>query len=198
MFNKEIDKMISYLKKEKDCIEISEENIYLKEKSKDGEAELKLMVNNPCIVFKQVDKNLNSYLHYKRCADSIIFEKVNDTWILHILEFKKTVKSKEWNGIKEQFLGGFLNARSLAGYLGINIDYNNIKLYTCFRNDKIRAQRAATLIELRSQVGKSLKNTEVDDWESGQVELYAFNKLKCEHSRIILDKDTGGGSYSLF
>ncbi|CAM2079423.1 MAG: hypothetical protein NSGCLCUN01_03643 [uncultured Clostridium sp.] len=197
MFSEEIKKMIGYLKTDRSCIEISQENIFLEERSKDGEAKLDLIVNSPCIAFKQVDKNKNSYFAYKKCADNMIFQNVNNTWVLHIVEFKKTVKSDEWEKIKTQFLGCLLNAIGMAGYLGINIDYKNIQLYTCFRNDKINSQRLASPIELRGKVGKSLKKNNTDDWEVGEVELSDFNKLKCRHNKIELNKDTGYAKYFL-
>ena len=197
MFSEEIERMIRYLKKDNSCIEISKESILLEERSKGGEAKLYLIINSPCIAFKQVDNNKNSYFDYKRCADNMIFQNVNNTWFLHIIEFKRTVKSDEWKKIKEQFLGCLLNAIGMAGYLGINIDYENIKLYTCFRNDKIKNQRIASPIELRGGVGKSFKNTNINDWEVGEVELSDFNKLKCIHNKIELNKDTGYAEYFL-
>jgi len=197
MFDEEIKKKISFLKIDKDCIEQSDKMIELKETQKQGEVNLNLEVNNPCIAFKKLDDNIFQYLKCGECADDIIFEKSDNTWILHIIEFKRTVKSDEWIKVKSQFKGAFLNAIVIAGYLGIKINMDNIKLYTGFRNDKILKQRLASPAELKGQIGKSLRCNDTEDWESGQVLLSVFNTIVCIHTKIQLDVDTGQGKFTI-
>lgn len=114
---------------------------------------------------------------------------------MHIIECKRTVKNKEWNHIKEQFKGAFLNALAISGYLGINIDMNNVKLYTALRNDKLNEYLKSNPIELKSQVGRFSEFNDMFEWNEGEVILETFNKIICKHKKIQLNVNDGTGSY---
>lgn len=196
MFDKTIEKKLEFI--HKNLIQVSKECIEIREKSETGEVKLDINIKNWCICFNNLDKNILPYINIKNCADYIIFEKTeNLSWILHIIECKRTVKNKEWSHIKEQFKGAFLNALAISGYLGINIDMNNIKLYTALRNDKLSEYLKANPIELKSQVGRLSENNDIFEWREGEVILETFNKINCKHEKIQLNVNDGTGSYSI-
>lgn len=195
MFNNAIKKRIEFIKK--DCIQMSNSEIILEETKESGKAKLKINVKNPCIAFKCLDDNKLPYISWLKCADDIVFEERDGTWILHIIEFKSKVTAKRWQHIKEQFKGAILNSLSIAGYLGINFDMNDIKLYTGFKENAIPNQLLANPIMLKRQVGKSCCQNDCFDWNKGKVTLNILDTKSYLHERIELEIDSGEATINI-
>ena len=53
----------------------------------------------------------------KSCPDKFLFElDLDDKWILHVMEFKKTINTSTIAKSKRQFVMGIYNARALAAF----------------------------------------------------------------------------------
>lgn len=199
-FDESISRRISCL--DKNLIDCSDKGLHIIEKEQSGFADIALKFENPCIGFKNIEKNSYAYFNHKNVADYLLFERKSDTWYLHIFELKKTVKEKEWLKIKEQFLGGLLNGVCLAGFLGISLDKKNIILYTAYRNDRIK--NTTNPLSLRADINSSIKtginakekDTDILDWLNGEVVINTYESFVCRHIKIQLDEATGKGSYN--
>lgn len=198
MFDNDLQQRIEIL--DKNLISVSSKELLLEEINKSGKTELKININNPCILFKKLEEYKLGYFNSfcPNCADYIFFEycKDYDTWKLHIVELKKTVRIKEWKKIKEQFKGAILNSLALAGYLGVHIEWNNILLYTGLRNDKINNSNDVYSIRVPS-LGNMPNNLEIISWNNKKIKIKLFKTFTCEHKKIFLDKETGKGIYNL-
>ena len=117
-------------------VKCSDTLLHLTEKEQ-GEADLELHLQNPCILFQGLEKKGLHYFKNPKCADYVLFEKRENLWCLHIFELKRTVKVKEWETMKDQFMGALQNALALAGFLDIKIAMDKVYLYSVYRNDKI-------------------------------------------------------------
>lgn len=116
---------------------VSEKEFHLKEKKSEGIAELTLELHNFCILFSELEKKKLGYFKNKKCADFLMFERNQGSWIVHIFELKRSVGESEWKKMKEQFKGALQNALAVAGILGIDIELNNVSFYSAYRNDKL-------------------------------------------------------------
>lgn len=193
LFTKEVDRRIGLLHSEN--IDTSDKSIIIKETVTEGRAEIILELENPCIGFKKLAECRLRYFQCQQCADYVLFELVNNAWYLHIFELKRSVTSSSWNKAKQQFLGGLLNALCIAGYLGITIKSENVKIYTCYRNDKIA--EPSEPIELRVKIGNREKNAAINDWFESSITINAYESITCEHVKVQLDKETGEGLLQL-
>ena len=86
-------------------VEVSDTGIEIEENIEAGYAKIKIDCDNKMIVFKNMEKKKLQNLKCKNCADYIIFEETKEGMTVHIWEMKRTVKEKEWEHIKKQFLG---------------------------------------------------------------------------------------------
>lgn len=180
MFESAIEKRIKEL--DEHLVHCSNEKLVFQEKQKDGQMEIALLLSNPCVMFRDVDENSLNYFKCKKTADCIVFEqKVGDDWALHIFEMKRTVKAKEWAKIQEQFKGAYYNALAIAGFLGIEDRINDIRLYTCYSNDKLGLDPLATRAALLKADNTLL------GWKNGKVELNGFKKLEFQMEKLQVD-----------
>lgn len=73
--------------------------VELKEKKKEGKVHLICKLKNCTLIFNDPEKNTLPYLdenikYAKSCPDKFLFElDLDDKWILHVMEFKKTINT---------------------------------------------------------------------------------------------------------
>lgn len=192
MFGDALEKRIRKL--DKHLVSFSDKQLYFEEKQKAGKMKIMLELQNPSIMFRDLDENCLGYFQSKKTADCIVFEQRNkDAWVLHIFEMKRQVKTKEWEKIKAQFKGAYYNALAVAGYLGIEPFLQEIKLYTCFRNDRMNLDAIA------SKVALSGGNPLLKEWLQGKVKLDCFETINVVMEKIKVEEDQLGqlmGHYS--
>ena len=157
----------------------------------EGKAQLLCKFNNFSITFRNPDKKSIGYLNHQKCSDAIIFERIQaEQWVLHIIEFKRTVTKNKWDDTKAQFKGAILQASACMGLLGIS-NVVAIKCYTALRNDKINTTTDPFL--LKTLVGQDDANS-CADWLTNKIKLDILPK-RIAHQKIILNVDTGYGEF---
>jgi len=196
-FSAEVQKRIDLLRKE--CIDTSDKQLELTERSEQGTAELQMDLQYPCILFKKLEKHKLQYFKNDKCADYIVFENRGKSWLLHIFELKRTVTNLKWEDeIKNQFRGAMQNALAIAGFMGIPIVLSQTRLYTAYRNDKIND--AANPIKLRAGLherGSEELAAKGSDWNEEKVRIDFLDVGYLRHIRIRLDITNGRGHAKL-
>lgn len=110
--------------------------VELKEKKKEGKVHLICKLKNCTLIFNDPEKNTLPYLdenikYAKSCPDKFLFElDLDDKWILHVMEFKKTINTSTIAKSKRQFVMGIYNARALAAFL--NIEIKEVRIYSAY------------------------------------------------------------------
>jgi hypothetical protein len=158
------------------------------EKDTAGKAELRLDLRFPSIQFKGADKRQWQYLANKKCADSIVFQYSNDQWALHIFEIKTTVRHKDWETIKKQFDGAFLNALAMAGFLKIRID--RVTMHSCYRYDKLTSPMESA--EIKQALTNRESREAIDSWRRPEYRLNYCENILCAHEKTQLDASGTG------
>lgn len=179
-------------------VEISDQSFHLIETNKDGEADLRVDVSAPCILFRDLENKKLQYFKNQKCADYVVLELTGDIWCMHIFEFKRTVTSKEWEHTKVQFAGALQNALALAGVLDVDIKLEQVQLYTAYRNDKIRdaANPAKQRLQMHDRQSET-SSTKDQDWNQQMVTIDFPGIVHLEHYKIQLDIEDGTGAYAL-
>lgn len=195
MIEKHIEEKLGLFNQEKYKIVRAGESIVLKEKSQSGKVVLNCTVKSDAIIITTPEKNVLRYLDESikgatSCADIFIFRKnEEDSWELHIIEFKKTIDTSTVAKSKNQLTMGIYNARAIAAFLGFEI--RKIFLYSGFRKDSIKDLNATALSAIRANVANY---NIVKLWKSDKWKLMIDDEEKeLEHSKIQLDA-TGAGS----
>lgn len=111
MYNQEIVGKLDLI--EPELIIHSENEFIIKETKADGRAELKCKVSNPVISFLKLKDHKLNYFKCKKSADCIIIEENSpNNWIVHVIEFKRTVRQingkKLRSSLEEQCLTPWL------------------------------------------------------------------------------------------
>lgn len=187
MFSGEIQKRLALMQSE--LVTTSSTAFCLQEKEDSGYAKLELHVNNPCILFRSLEKKKLNYFINQKCADYVIFECRDNQWYAHILELKRTISEKSWSLIKQQFAGAMQNVLALAGILGITIEPQNTELYSVYRNDKINDY--ANPVRVRMTMHENQRNT--TDWNEENIILDFLEERQFEHHKLPLDVEHGTG-----
>lgn len=73
-------------------VKVSNADILLTEGNESGAARLKILTDNPPIMFCDLENKKLSHFINQKCADYLIFENVQGVWWKHIFELKKTVQ----------------------------------------------------------------------------------------------------------
>lgn len=196
MFQAEVQKRLALL--EKGLVECSAIQLHLKEKKEDGAADLTLNLENPCILFRDLEKRKLAYFKNKKCADYVLYEQKGEEWIVHIFELKKSVGEATWKEMKEQFAGAMQNALAIAGFLGIHVEVDRMRIYSVYRNDKIN--RYADPVKMRFQMhlkGNERMREVCVDWNAKEVELQFLGSHSFKHRKIQLNIETGKGICAL-
>lgn len=179
---------------DEDKVEVSDSEAAVKEKDRLGKAVVNCKFNKTTIIFHRPDENTLPYLGQKKgaksCPDGFLFEREdNGAWVLHIMEFKKTINTASIDKSKHQFTMGLYNARALAGFLNIKI--KEIFVYSAYRKDMIGSPQA--LINLRNANLNSKDRATVNDWNQGKCKLEIDKKeVEFEHLKIQLDENGNG------
>ena len=182
---------------ESTLVDEAEQETVLTEKDTEGRACLNLTLANPCIVFRNMDKHKISLFRVKNCADHFIFENSDRGWILHIIEMKKTVYTRQWRKIKNQFEGGLLHAITFARLLEIDLSLDKVYLYTAYRNDKFndKGYSKANPVKMHS-AGNREEKKEKREWNSEKVTINCITPYCFIHKKIRLDSE-GNGTWAL-
>lgn len=174
---------------------VTRSDITLEERETSGQAYLKWIMTNEFIVFIKPEQKVFPFLKdgpYRCCADKIIFENIDNSnnYRLHIIEFKKTVDNSKWEKARHQFKMALLNARSMSGFLGINIV--DARFYTGFRFDKLSAYSS-------NPVSFRIKSSELNEWITDRIKINIDSKeiVTAVHTRIQLDQTTGMGEITI-
>lgn len=198
MFPEHINEKIRFFNKDKFTVVMAGEKTHVEEKSKTGTAHLECTCNKDSLVILQPEQNVLPLLDEKikgatSCADVFIFEKCDENkYLLHIIEFKKTVNTSTFAKSMRQFTMGLYNARAIAGFLGIVID--RIILYSGYRKDTISNIEGKSLIELRAD--KSCIQI-INMWKKGKCYLCIDgDNTEFEHKKIVLN-DAGEGELAI-
>lgn len=195
MFCEEVEKRLELL--ESGSIVVSDQKMHLTEKEKQGAASLQLILRYPCILFCGLEKKKLQYFKNQKCSDYVMFEYVKSRWLLHIFELKRSVGTSEWEHIKEQFLGALQNALALAGVLHIEMNLNDVYVYTVYRNDKINHLANTVKERLRMHDRDKNRPKETSDWNKKELEVDFLGKHLLIHQKIKLDIESGEGSFPL-
>lgn len=196
MFQGEIQKRLDLL--DANSVLTSNSQIHLQENREQGKADLTLNLQNPCIVFKDLEHKKLNYFKNDTCADYVLYEQKEDMWKVHIFEMKRTISKKHWLHMKEQFKGAMQNALAIAGFLGIEIEIENICMYSVYRNDKLNDY--TNPVKLRYQMHQpncSRIPEECRDWNEKEVVLDFLDEEKFVHNKISLDIEDGTGEYEM-
>lgn len=200
MLPKHLTDKLGYFDPEKYMIGHQNEDIILGEKNKDGKAKLTCHLNNDALILPSPEKNVLRYLDEKikgatACADVFLFEmNPDDKWILHIMEFKKSIDTSTMSKSKKQFTMGIYNARAVAGFLNIKIE--DIFLYSGYRNDKITSLPEDNLSKMRSSNNLEILRL-INEWNKGKWSLEVDLKKKFYvHTKVKLDEN-GNGQYMI-
>lgn len=196
MFQGEIRNRLDLL--DKNVVDESDTQLHLMETRNDGAADLLLDLHYPCILFKKLEDKKLKYFLNDHCADYVMYEYRDNVWIPHIFELKRSIGTKEWDKIKKQFAGAMQNALAIAGFLGIDADVANFRVYSVYRNDKLNdyANPAKAHYKIHMKCGERAKPEE-SDWNQEKLELDFIGKREFVHSKIRLDVENGEGRYSI-
>ena len=199
MISQHIQDKLKMFSDQKYKITSPNESIRIKEKKADGRVDLQCVTQNCALVFDSPEKNVLPYLDEKKkgaraCSDAFIFtqDENENSFNLHLIEFKKTINTSVLDKAKWQLTMGFYNARAIAGFLGLKI--SDVYIYSGYRNDEINDVDSATLIQLRASNNMEAIQ-KINDWKTGKCKIYIDGKLRSfDQGKIKLD-DKGCGSF---
>lgn len=86
-----------------------------------------------------------------------------------------------------------LNALAISGFLGVEL--GGFICYTAFRDDKI--SQITDPIELKTGVGKDVKENAYLEWKSGKMKVPVLSKCDIEHKKIQLNVTNGYGEVTI-
>lgn len=195
MLPKAVLDKIQYFNKQK--YDLKNDEIVLEEKSDSGKAVLKCILSKDTVILHDPEKNTLPYLdehipNASKCADKFLFELDNDgKWIVHIMEFKKTINLSSLKKSKIQFIMGIYNARAVAGFL--NICLKDIYVYSVYRDDRIKSMQDEPLIAMRQANSNPKDIRTINDWNRGRCHLNLDLEEKVyQHIKIQLNQNGNG------
>lgn len=197
MFQGEIQKRLDLL--DANLVLTSNSQLHLQENNEEGKADLTLNLQNPCIMFKNLERKKLGYFKNAVCADYVLYEHCENIWKVHIFEMKRTINKKHWLHMKEQFKGAMQNALAIAGFLGIEMGVEDVYCYSAFRNDKLNdyTNPAKLRYQMHNHSRCSVLPEGCEDWNEQEVILNFLDKEKFVHNKISLDIEDGTGEYTM-
>ena len=84
-----------------------------------------------------------------------------------------------------------------AGVLHIEIDLNDVYVYTVYRNDKINHLANTVKERLRMHERDKSIQKETDDWNKNELVVEFLGRRLLVHQKIKLDIGSGVGSFNL-
>lgn len=188
MIDDEFEMRKSFL--DKNLFVESDTEFELQEKIHEGRANLTCTLAHYSIAFSNVDDNKFPYIKHKKCADALVFTKLdNDNWSLKVIEFKRTISINSWEKSKEQFKGAILNSLVISGFLGIQ-KFATIEVYSAFREDKLTVKDTNNPVLLKQYVGMPPQD-KLEDWKNDYVRIDFINQ-KLPLKKINLDHNGKG------
>ena len=189
MLSEALKEKLQYFNEQK--FQINDTEVILVEKSQQGKVNLRCILDTETLIFHNPEENVLSYLdNQKKYAtagpDKFLFQlKENGDWILHIMEFKKSINLSTLKKSKIQFIMGIYNARAIAGFLNISI--SKICIYSVYRNDSF------SLIEMRNANINSKDLEIIKNWKNGKCILSVdLKEQEFVHVKIKLDEQGNG------
>jgi len=144
-----------------------------------GQSTLKVELPQEGILF-QYSHKIHFIFKNKRRADGILFTKSETGWDLFVVELKKTVKTKEWRKIKEQWHGAWLHAMALSGVLEAPLS-KKIRFVVAYQNERV-VQESPDPVFLK-MVGRKMPQ-EVLEWRKNKAELDELGEVSFEKIRL--------------
>lgn len=195
MLEQHTRELLSLFEGNKYIIAEANETCTLTEKNESGSVTLNCTVLEDSLILTSPEHNVLPYLDGNKkgaraCADVFIYEKIKNSgkWVVHIIEFKKTINVSTIDKSKWQFIMGIYNARAVAGFLGIELE--KIVLHSGFRNDAIINTKDIALSAMRAA---NANPDIVKMWKSGEWKLELDGgSVLLEHKKIQLDEQGGG------
>lgn len=197
MFRGELRKRLDLL--DQNLVLVSEGQLHLQENDEQGKADLALNLQNPCIMFKDMEHKKLEYFKNEKCADYVLYEQCENIWKVHIFELKRTISQKHWMHMKEQFKGAMQNSLAIAGFLGIEVKLEDMYCYSAYRNDKLNdySNPARLRYQMHHHSGDTALPEGCEDWNEQEVRLDFLDQEKFVHNKIILDAENGTGEYTM-
>lgn len=196
MFSVELQERLKLL--DEHLVFSDKRRLLLKEKKKDGEAELTLQLQNPCILFSKLEDKKLRYFKNQKCADYVLYEYKENSWEMYIFELKRSIGLSQWDQIKEQAKGAMQNGLAIAGFLGIEISLERTRLYSVYRNDKINDYANPGKLRYQMHNRISTENSEEKcDWNASKVKLDFLGEREFMHHKVALNLEDGKGSYAI-
>ncbi len=192
-----ISKWLPLLKRDNCYCTKADEDICLEEPNSEGYARITITHKNPCIVIKNMDKNCFPLLSHQKCCDHLLIEEKQSSYVLHIIEMKKTLTMRMWNPkMVPQFQGGWQHALLVAGILHIP-NFSDIHCYTASRRIiELDPETSTNPTLFRQQVGLPSSPRCIDD--AKKVPLCSIiPNCYASHKVIKLTEDNGFGVLSL-
>ncbi|MDR1923759.1 MAG: hypothetical protein LBQ66_05225 [Planctomycetaceae bacterium] len=186
------------------CTPVAECSEYLfEEHERYGKMRLRVVVpQNSCRLNLSNDNIAFLLKKHKKCADGIIWEKINDShYRLHIFELKKKIAKNfgNWIDVLKQFHGAYLRCRIISALTGVEFD-SQIHLYTVYHqlgtgeddNTDISTDRIMTDYPYNTVALQKA-------WEEDRCDLTSFGWLECwvtpafYHHKIKLTNNNSDG-----
>ncbi|MGB8954577.1 MAG: hypothetical protein WCC10_04340 [Tumebacillaceae bacterium] len=179
--------------------------IVVEETSKKGEAELTctFQEGKEYIRLLKEHDHILTYCMNRKCADGIIIEldpADQSQARVHIIELKKSMGSRTWEKVKEQFYGASLRALAFASSVGIH-RILSIHYYTGYVDDdemkkSIETTRMQSEITgtIARKVRTAINPEELKEWQLDTVKVFEDHE-GFSHLRVLLHdvdgKNTG-------
>lgn len=178
----------------------TDQHIVVEERNEAGRARVRLRVRPGCraVSVDLGEKREIAFLDPQENADgSVLVQESDGTWTAHVLECKRTVRTRDWEKAQRQLRAGMVRLQVFADFLGIRVA--RWAAHVAFRHDHLSPDASPELALLEVSVGPDPKETELTRqrraWMDGRLLSPPFVH-EVPVARILLDDD-GHGSATL-
>ena len=126
-----------------------------------------------------------------KCVDHVILQHKGDSWFLHLIEMKKTIRIPVLQDIRKQNRDAYFYMMALASIL--HIKFKAVRSYTTYETDKtVIDEKTNTRIKM-PVLGKWNPDV-LGEWRNDKMKLSIGESewLSVEHQKIQMKKDAGG------
>lgn len=160
------------------------------------ESEVHCYFDSQQVIHLKLEGKECAHLISKKCVDGIFaVQNEDETWDLHVMECKRTIKESKWKKVKYQFEASILRAVGILTGLGIQV--SGIQLYTAVQYDLLtpKIESDPTLARMNQTGWNKLSSEDQEkmhylDWMNTELELWV--KKNIPHQIIILDESGKG------